>query len=251
MASALQNSASKVAIYMLRPISMAGFLVISVILAMSEAFGIGEYLSLLPRIAYWLFMSISTFFFASFSATWADVWLKKTNMNFYLQLIIRSCISGLSVSLIALLSFIILAGYGAVTNKVMLEIAVNCLVIAALISGLLSLLSNPKTTDKQAKLLSRLEPTKRGDLISLSVDGHYVELVTSTGSSKLLMRLGDAIDETNGVDGLQIHRSHWVSMAQIDQVFRQDKRFMLRLSDGRELPISRTYLAAVKLAGFI
>lgn len=251
MTLALQNSASKVALFMLRPFALAAFGVVSVILAMSGAFGSAEILSIVPRIAYWLFMSISTFFFGSFGATWAHAWLKKTNFSFHSQLLIRSCISGLLVSLIVLLVFSLLVGSEAITNEVLTDIALNCFVIAALISGLLSLLSNSKNAPAEAKLLSRLENNKRGSLISLSVEGHYVEIITSQGSSKLLMRLGDAIGETQGVEGLQIHRSHWVSNAQIDHVFKQDNRYKIRLIDGRSLPISRTYIKAVQLAGWL
>ena len=42
-------------------------------------------------------------------------------------------------------------------------------------------------------LLKRLDLAKRGDLISISVQAHNVEVVTTAGASLLLLRLSDAM----------------------------------------------------------
>ncbi|MCW1932118.1 LytTR family DNA-binding domain-containing protein [Pararhodobacter zhoushanensis] len=97
--------------------------------------------------------------------------------------------------------------------------------------------------------MARLPLDKRGALISLSVQDHYVEVVTLRGRELLLMRLSDAIAETGGDVGLQVHRSHWVALDQVRAARREGARGVLTLSDGREIPVSRTYAAAAKAAG--
>jgi DNA-binding LytR/AlgR family response regulator len=75
---------------------------------------------------------------------------------------------------------------------------------------------------------------------------HYVEIHTDKGKSLILMRLSDAIAETEGVDGVRIHRSHWVAKQAISAVRRVDGRVVVQLATGDMLPVSRSYLAAVR-----
>lgn len=98
-------------------------------------------------------------------------------------------------------------------------------------------------------LLDRLPINLRGRLYRLSMQDHYVEVVTDKGAHLVLMRLSDAIAETAGVDGLQIHRSHWVAREAVRDCIRRGDRLVLRLSDGMELPVSRSRLREVRDAG--
>ena len=60
-------------------------------------------------------------------------------------------------------------------------------------------------------LVRRLDPDLGTDLISMSMQDHYIDVTTARGSQLLLMRMTDAIAETPPTNGLRIHRSHWVS----------------------------------------
>jgi len=102
-----------------------------------------------------------------------------------------------------------------------------------------------------ARLLARLPLEKRGALIALSVQDHYVDVFTTRGHEMLLMRLADAIAETEGCPGLQVHRSHWVALDQVRSARRDGARGVLTLSDGREVPVSRGYLPHAKGAGLL
>lgn len=84
-----------------------------------------------------------------------------------------------------------------------------------------------------------------GDVVSAHVSGHYVDVVTTTGSSVLLMRLADAMAGL-GDRGMQTHRSHWVAYRHMGRLVRRDHRMLLRLSDGREVPVSRPYIRSVR-----
>ena len=99
--------------------------------------------------------------------------------------------------------------------------------------------------------LRRLPVEKRGRLISISVADHYVEVATSAGSALILMRLTDAMAETGDTPGLQVHRSHWVAIGEVTAARRDGARAILTLSDGRDIPVSRTYVPAVKEAGLL
>ena len=83
-------------------------------------------------------------------------------------------------------------------------------------------------------------------IISLSMQDHYVEITTQAGQHLVLMRFSDAIAELDDLQGLRIHRSHWVSTHHMKGLRRAGNRTMLQLSDDRELPVSQTYKAAVQ-----
>lgn len=97
------------------------------------------------------------------------------------------------------------------------------------------------------RLLARLEPALRAPLVRLQMRNHYVDVVTEKGSQSLLMRLADAISETEGVEGLQVHRSHWVARAAMLGVQRGAGKMALRMADGALVPVSRPYQGVVIL----
>lgn len=98
--------------------------------------------------------------------------------------------------------------------------------------------------------LARLPVETGRDLVSLTMQDHYIEVRTRTGSTLLLMRLSDAIRELDGVAGMQIHRSHWVARGAVARLIRDDGRMQVELVDGRRLPVSRSFAPDVRLAGF-
>ena len=100
-------------------------------------------------------------------------------------------------------------------------------------------------TRKAQTLVSRLAANKRGDLYSISSQDHYVEVITSRGSELIRMKMSEALADVEPGKGIQIHRSHWVSLAAIRIVNEQKKQ--VELIDGRCLPVSPSRLADVVL----
>ena len=94
------------------------------------------------------------------------------------------------------------------------------------------------------KRMSHVGPETQ--LISLSMQDHYVEVTSTDGSEMILMRFADALEELDGIAGLRILRSHWVAADQLQSARRAGTRNWALLSDGRELPVSRTYLDDVQ-----
>ena len=78
-----------------------------------------------------------------------------------------------------------------------------------------------------------------------------MEAVTTAGSTLVLMRFVDAVAELDGAGGLRVHRSYWVARRHVEGAARQDGRTTLRLTGGHEVPVSRTYMSAVRAAGLV
>jgi hypothetical protein len=92
------------------------------------------------------------------------------------------------------------------------------------------------------KFLERIPLKLRGgELWAVEAEDHYLRLHTSKGQDLILMRLADAVDELEGVEGAQVHRSWWVARDAITGARRGDGRATLTLKDGCEVPVSRTY----------
>ena len=103
----------------------------------------------------------------------------------------------------------------------------------------------------EPRLMARLGQEVRGAILSLSVRDHYVEVWTERGTESLLMRFADAMAELDGIDGMQVHRSHWVAVAAVAGAERERGKTFLRLSDGRLVPVSRSYKAEVEARGLL
>ncbi|MET3927174.1 LytTR family transcriptional regulator DNA-binding domain-containing protein [Devosia sp. 2618] len=134
-------------------------------------------------------------------------------------------------------------------------LAVYCMIIASAVTMLAALFARRSTpvapvTDTP-QLLSRLPHGQRGRLLHLAVSDHYVEVTTDRGNTLVLSRLSDAIREAAPVEGLQVHRSHWVALDAVLKPSRQSGRPALELTNGTIVPISRSYLPAAKAAGLI
>ncbi len=100
-------------------------------------------------------------------------------------------------------------------------------------------------------LLDRLPLDKRGALVALSVEDHYVRIRTVKGEDLRLMRLSDAIREVGTTPGAQVHRSHWVAFGQVTAARRDGDRAILTLSTGEEIPVSRANLPRIREAGLL
>lgn len=100
--------------------------------------------------------------------------------------------------------------------------------------------------DLVPKLLLRLDADKRGTVQHLSVRDHYVVVQTDRGQSTLLMRFADALGELDGIEGMRVHRSHWVAKTAVAGLERSGGKLQVRLRDGRLVPVSRSYRVEVE-----
>ena len=103
--------------------------------------------------------------------------------------------------------------------------------------------------EPQAKFLRRLPLANRAPLVRIEAQDHYLNVVTLKGSALILLRLSEAVKELEGVAGLLVHRSHWVALAAVTAHRRDKGRDLLVMSDGTEVPVSRSNKSAAQDAG--
>lgn len=94
-------------------------------------------------------------------------------------------------------------------------------------------------TSNAKRLLDLLPATKRGDILYLKSELHYLMVVTTAGQSLILFNLKDAIAICNSLDGFQPHRSYWVKKSAIRAFRKAGRAGVLVLSNGSEIPVSR------------
>ena len=132
--------------------------------------------------------------------------------------------------------------YGMPNIKQVLSILMYVFVISATISSVGALLNtkakNTKShAPKRAALYERLPPHLRSaEIYALAAEDHYVRVITSSGDELVLMRLSDAIKETEPLKGLSPHRSYWVAETGVANV----KKTELILHTDQSIPISRS-----------
>ena len=221
-------------------------------LAVSGPFGTYESLAFAPRLAYWAFTAPLTFALGTFTATLVARRFKGQGPIWFTPSMVAVS-TALSVgALVLLLNWV---AFGAAPTNLPYSSSLLGAVFstAALIALALYYISNQTSVMPKGPppLLARLEFAKRGPLVSLSVQDHYVEVVTTKGASLLLMRLTDAIKETGTDTGLQVHRSHWVATTQIANITREGDKARITLKDGRDILAARSYSPAPKDAGLL
>ena len=96
------------------------------------------------------------------------------------------------------------------------------------------------------RFLEKLPPHLAGDLIALEAQDHYLKVHTDRGSHMLLMRLSDAAAQLSEDQGLQVHRGWWVA----NHAVASAEKSQLHLRNGLTVPVSRTYLQAVRSRGW-
>ncbi|MBU1346916.1 MAG: LytTR family transcriptional regulator DNA-binding domain-containing protein [Alphaproteobacteria bacterium] len=102
-----------------------------------------------------------------------------------------------------------------------------------------------------ARFPDRLPMKLRGaEIRAVQAEDHYLRIHTDRGSDLILMRLSDALDELEGLEGAQTHRSWWVARGAVRDVARGDGRATLTLDGGLTAPVSRRYARALRETGW-
>jgi hypothetical protein len=97
-------------------------------------------------------------------------------------------------------------------------------------------------------LLERVRPERRGALLAIKAEGHYLQVYTAAGSDLILYRLSDALLELAAEDGAQVHRSWWVASRALAPQRHRDR---LVLVNGTEVPVSRSFRMAARQRGWL
>jgi len=109
----------------------------------------------------------------------------------------------------------------------------------------------PETKDSTLKasnaFLSNIPKEIGNDIIYLKSELHYVRVVTNLGERLVLFNLKDAIAELKTViEGVQTHRSYWVSRRHIESMLADKNRKLIQTTSGQKIPVSRRKLSHVR-----
>lgn len=227
--------------------------VVGIVLGLAGPFGSFAALELLPRIVYWVATVFLTYGFGYSLSMYADAaWGE--GRPIWVRLPLMAVPAGVAATLVVTIINFTVFGWKAFDWPSFLVLLFQCLGVAFGVVAVVLLLERripaaAAGAAGPAPILERVPPAQRGRLLALSVEDHYVDIVTDRGKTLVLMRLADAMRETAGVEGLQIHRSHWVAKAAVVKVHRADGKVAVELSNGLRLPVSRGFLPAIRAAG--
>lgn len=241
------------------PLLWAALAAATVVLGIAGPFRTYEALSLPARLAYWGGIAVSTYLTGFLLVTTLNAAFSATART-ALRDGVFGALAGIPVAgLVWLANLWVFPGGGLEFPALLAYVVVVGAVATATITFFWQRLDEPprelpltgtgSVETRRPPLLDRLPVALRGRIYHLSMQDHYVEVVTDKGSHLVLMRMSDAIAETAPVDGLQIHRSHWVAREAVSDSVRRGERLALRLVNGTELPVSRSNLSAVREAG--
>jgi len=256
--SAMQSAKRELRRFARSPIFWAVIVATGLVLGIAGPFETGDVMRLVPRIVYWtLLVGFSFLTFAGLSALTESA--LSPILPHWIRLLVAGIASGLVIFAEVVAFNIATFNYDPGCAWCYGRLLIQIVAITVAISFAISLVetqivkqsSEASGQDREPRIVKRLPLEKRGRLISLSVRDHYVEVVTSGGTELVLLRFSDAIAETAPTEGLQVHRSHWVALAEVRKARRQDSRGFLTMSDGREIPVSRTHLDAAMRAGLL
>lgn len=225
---------------------------IGVLLALAGPFGTAEAMPWMPRTAYWICVPVLTYAVGYLidALLWPRLHpdmprtpiVSRTKAR-----LIVAVVTGLVIACTILA--LNLAVFGLRLSWPRFGILFGA---TLLISFLIELLPREDMAQKTPPpILGRLPLDKRGPLVALSVEDHYVRIRTTRGEEMVLLRLSDAIREVGDTPGLRVHRSHWVATAQVTSVTRKGDGAVLRMAQGGDIPVSRSHMPAMKEAGLL
>lgn len=238
-----------------KPVVLAGLAGVCFVLGMSGPFDTIDTLTPIPRLVYW---TLTVWLTYGLGAVYYIALFGEDEAPRWTALVLSAPAAGLMV--LAVLIGLNRVFFGNWVDSIgeLLRIWGFASIVAFIVTALSALsyarpAASPAPSQATAAppLLRRLPLDKRGTLVSLSVQDHYVQVVTDQGREMLLMRLRDAMEETAPHPGLQVHRSHWVARDQVTAVRRRGDGAMLTTSAGDEIPASRSFMPELRRVGLL
>jgi len=200
-----------------------GLICVVCILTVSAPFDTGEQFNNIQRFFYWFGISVSTFFTCIFILILVCKQLIKLGKSKVVARTLASVLSAFSVAVLVFFINAVVLGIDEIRWKTFIILGGNCFLISLAVSSIYFIITDnlrdisKRETDthqpviKNSAFFLRLPESLGTDLISLQSQDHYVEVKTTLGSKLILIRLSDAIRELELIEGLQVHRSWWVT----------------------------------------
>jgi hypothetical protein len=108
-------------------------------------------------------------------------------------------------------------------------------------------LESDNTPISSANFISLIPKELGNDIIYLKSELHYVRVVTTVGETLVLFNMKDAMADLKiNYEGIQTHRSYWVSGHYIKSLITDKNRKYIITSKDQRIPVSRRKLVLVK-----
>ncbi|MCR6500185.1 LytTR family transcriptional regulator [Shinella sp. CPCC 101442] len=257
----LQSALRELQVFLRAPRFWATFGAVVLIFWVTGPYGTAERLATAPRLGFWLVQHAVAWGIAIVSIVLVNTLLLTRVPSLPGRMAIGTLVAGAPVGLAT--EAISLATFGGASTVATIAQSIGSgLLLSALFCGLTFLTmsskqaealspasaSPPGATEDRAEvqLLRRLKPENRGPILHMTVADHYTEVTTSRGRELVLLRFSDALEELGNTAGLQVHRSHFVADAHVDTLTRAEGRLAILMKDGREIPVSRSRMEAVR-----
>jgi hypothetical protein len=239
----------------IRSITVAG--AAALLLAMSGAFDTGDR-SFHERLAYWLIVMGAGSAWGQFCQRLLPRWLSLDGRPGLHIAALTTIVAGPMCLIVWFATGLFFKGE-LFPPELLPRLVVPVFSIAAAVSALVVLLGKATPIEtmasvdaaQPARFIERLPLHLRAArLIAVQAEDHYLRVHTDLGSDLILMRLSDAVAELDGLEGAQTHRSWWVAKDAVRGVTRGDGRATLVLEGGLTAPVSRSYAATLREAGW-
>ena len=99
-------------------------------------------------------------------------------------------------------------------------------------------------------LLSRRPDGLSCTIQYMRMEDHYLRVFTDEGDGMTLHRMSDATRDLAKTDGMQVHKSWWVSQAAIEEIRLENRKRIIRTKDGTEIPVGRSFEGDLRVAGW-
>ncbi len=113
--------------------------------------------------------------------------------------------------------------------------------------------SDPVETEAESppKFLQQSSVRQVDDVLALQAEEHYVRIYTADGSELVHYRFGNAVADMPTELGTQVHRSWWVAESAVRSAKRGSRRWQLDLETDVAVPVSDSYVKAVRELGWL
>lgn len=110
-----------------------------------------------------------------------------------------------------------------------------------------ALLNSAAMTEQERSFWSKIPAELGRDVVCLSSEQHYLHVRTTLGHCLILFPLSRAIEVLEAeLQGVLIHRSHWVALSHVVRLEQTAGNARVSLSHGSVLPVSRRRLSRLK-----
>jgi len=245
-----------------------GCAAVIVILTVMGPFGTLASQGFAQRLVYWGTITLVTFPVAMSGAIYFGALIHQLGFPEALSRLMGGVIGGIPIGLLVLLINRYVAGFDTSSSEDLARLTGYTVVISAAIAILYYVVeSRPQQTssgepvaakpsvpsalqnqDKSPDIafLKRLSKALGKDIISLQAQDHYVKVTTTRGSEMILLRLTDAERELEALEGGRVHRSWWLARKHVSALKRENEKWIAVLSNGNEVPVSRTFSKKVR-----